>query len=52
MGRRREDVKGGRERDNVPAIGGKRMAIRPRKMSLEHMVVELLLLMVVKGSEC
>lgn len=24
---------------NVPAMGGKRMAMRPRKMSLEHMVV-------------
>lgn len=28
---------------NVPAMGGKRMAIRPRKMSLEHMIAEWLL---------
>lgn len=30
----------GRVDENVLAMGGKRMAIRPRKMSLEHMVVE------------
>lgn len=24
---------------NLPAIGGKRMAIRPRKMSLEHIMM-------------
>lgn len=35
----------GRRGENVPAMGGKRTAIRLRKMSLEHMIVEWVLLL-------
>ena len=33
----------GKEGGSIPAIGGKRMAIRPRKMSLVHIFVVLLM---------
>lgn len=32
------ELRGGKRVRGVPAMGGKRMAIRPRKMSLLHMM--------------